>query len=349
MNARGMVTILTLCLLGTMVLPGSLGAVEGKAPVDYVDPFIGTGVYKAEGVMGEGNTFPGPTRPHGMVQLSPDTDRHFAGYMYHDEYIEGFSHTHVTGTGCWGFGNILVMPRTGSVPFYERGYRSGFSHDTVTLEQSGVRAELTATTRTGFHRYTFPASDEARILLDVSHHLDNSSNDPIDGSIQIKDQQTLTGFVTVPYPFCNGQTPYTVHFAMKVSKPFDSYGLWSGGIPKSGNVILNGTDIGAYLNYETEANEEILVKIGISYVSEDQALLNLTEEIPHWDFDRVRQEARTEWNEKLSRIQVEGGNTRDRRVVQDPLFDHLPGPALPDEALFLSRLEDQLDPAGEFG
>ncbi len=310
-------------------------AQEGKQPVEYVNPFIGTGVYKAEGVMGEGNTFPGPSRPHGMVQLSPDTDFHFGGYMYHDDHIQGFSHTHVTGTGCGGFGNILVMPGKGKPSFYERGYRSSFSHDSekaepgyygVKLEDSGVRAELTSTKRVGFHKYTLPDSGKYHIILDISHNLENNPDHPVDGSIKVKDKRTLTGFVTMPYPFCNGQTPYTVYFAMKLSKSYDSYGTWSGGIPRSGNVIQNGSEIGAYLNYKVAKPETVMVKVGISYVSEKQAMLNLETEISHWNFDQVREESKRVWNEKLSRIQVKGGSKKDKVKFYTSLYHAMLGP-----------------------
>jgi putative alpha-1,2-mannosidase len=301
----------------------------------YVDPLIGTGIYSVEGAMGEINTFPGVSLPHGMVQLSPDTDRHIAGYMYDDKNIEGFSHTHVTGTGCWGFGNFLVMPMVGPLKIVESDYRSTFSHKdekatpgyySVTLDDYGIIAELTATTRVGFHRYTFPQSEDVHIIMDVTHNLADSSDIPTEAHVEIVDEKTLIGSVTIPNPFCGGKTPYTLYFAAVLSEPYHSFGTWSGNKVDEDSRTQSGTDIGAFLNYKTKKDEQILIKVGISYVSTDQAMFNLREEIPDWDFDRVRKEARDIWNEKLNRIKVEGGNDDDKIKFYTALYHAFLGP-----------------------
>lgn len=199
--------------LFSMTVPSMSSTVhaENKAPVEYVDPFIGTGVYAPDGAMSEANVFPGATTPNGMVQLSPDTGRHIAGYLYSDNHIEGFSFTHLSGTGCWGLGNFLSTATTGGLKTSENSYKSKFSHDqesaspgyySVMLQDYDIQAELTATTRVGFLRYTFPESDTSRILLDASHTLED---DPVsDATIQIVDDETVVGSQTVPFPFCGG-------------------------------------------------------------------------------------------------------------------------------------------------
>ncbi len=329
-------SLLPILLVGSMaiVLFGA-GCVREKLVnyIKYVNPIIGTGVYSAKGAMGEINTFPGASMPHGMVQLSPDTDLHIAGYIYDDENIEGFSHTHLTGTGCWGFGNFLLMPTTGELKTVESEYRSGFSHESevvtpgyyaVNLEDYGIRAELTATTRAGFHRYTFPEAKDAHIIIDITHNL--ADDDPIGAKVEIIDKRTITGSVTIPNPFCGGKTPFTLYFAAIFSKPFSSYGTWNNDSINEGSHSQTGTDIGAFVDYETTAEERILVKVGISYVSEAQAVLNLEKEIPAWNFERVRDIARKTWNGKLNRIKIEGGTEDNKVKFYTSLYHSLLGP-----------------------
>ncbi|PRX41253.1 putative alpha-1,2-mannosidase [Planifilum fimeticola] len=330
--------IASLLLFGLCAQPFALAAEtpksgRGKEPVDYVDPFIGTDIYSEEGAMGEANTFPGAALPHGMVQLSPDTGRHIAGYMYRDKHIEGFSYTHLSGTGCWGLGSFLTMPMTGELKTTESGYRSAFRHETetatpgyyaVTLDDYGIRAEVTATTRTGFSRFTFPESENSRILFDVSHTLED---EPVSGGeVRILNNTTLVGSQVNPKPFCGGQTPYTVYFAAKFSKPFKSYGTWNGRQVSEGSNFASGNDIGAFVNYSTRQGERILVKVGISYVSEEQAMKNLNAEVPHWNFGKVRADARNIWNQKLGTIEVRDENEENKVKFYTGLYHALLGP-----------------------
>lgn len=310
---------------------------NGMEPADYVNPFIGTDLFFEGGAMPYGNTYPGAVVPFGMVQLSPDTGKNIAGYFYGDKYIEGFSHTHFSGTGISGFGNVLVTAMTGKLKTDEEGYRSSFSHDSeeaspgyyaVTLEDYRIRAELTATERAGMHRYTFPGSDESHIIIDVSHVLhDVPRYTPIDiifdSLVDISpDKQIITGYTKglCPITFAKTLTPYTVYFAARFDHPFMSYGTWSGNGVNVESTFEKGRDIGAYVTCSTSENEQVLVKVGISFVSEDQALLNLDTEIPHWDFERVKSEAREKWNEALGKIVVEGGSEEDRIKFYTALY-----------------------------
>ena len=161
-------------LLTTIISIASvIGYSQGKC-TQYVDPFIGTG--------GHGHTYPGAIVPHGMVQLSPDTRLDgwdgCSGYHYSDNYIYGFTHTHLSGTGCSDYGDILLMPMTGDPSPDNKKYGSHFSHAdekasagyySVKLTDNNILAELTTTTRVGFHRYTFPTTDKANVILDLKH------------------------------------------------------------------------------------------------------------------------------------------------------------------------------------
>jgi len=279
----------------------------------YVNPFIGTGIYSKWGAMGRGNCYPGAVVPFGMVQLSPDTgmENHFAGYHYEDRYILGFSHNHLSGVGCPGMGDVLVMPIMGSVKITEDDYKSRFSHDKeeakpgyymVYLETYGIKAELTATAHCGMHRYTFPQGN-AHIIIDVSHTLEDDP--PTDAMVEIVDNKSIAGYETIPNPFCGGKTPYTIYFFAIFSKPFESYGTWNGNMIFYNNKSQRGNDIGAFVNYSMRQNEVIEIKVGISYVNIEQAYLN-TKEIPAWDFDSIVAKAKQKWNDMLHVIEVEG-------------------------------------------
>ncbi len=299
----------------------------------YVDPFIGTGVYSKSGAMGEVNLFPGPTLPHGMVQLSPDTDTtHIAGYLAEDDRILGFSHTHPAGTGCHGFGNFLVMPVTGEVNITESGYASPFTKESeqaspgyyrVRLDKYDVEAELTVTKRAGMHKYTYSSPENARILIDVTHNL---GDDVSFGEVQVVDDQTVQGLATIPKPFCGGQSAYTIYFTAITSQPFSSSATWNNSSLQNGTKQTTGRDIGAILNFQKETNQEILMKVGISYVSKEQAKKNAIEEIPGWDFAEVRNKAKKIWNDKLSRIEVDGGTLGDKIKFYTALYHSFLGP-----------------------
>jgi predicted alpha-1,2-mannosidase len=318
-------------IVGVLAIASFSGCVAPKKEVArlpkedltrYVDPFIGTAVYARGGAMGEANCYPGAVFPFGMVQLSPDTGKHIAGYLCEDNQIEGFSHTHVSGCGCYGFGNILVTGITGKLETVEGKYKSRFSHEgeiaypgyyAVNLADYGIEVELTASPRCGFHKYTFPASAKSYILIDVTHTLEG--DEPVDAWVSIDpDEALVKGKVTVPNPFCGGKTSYTTYFAARFSKPFLSFGTWNGEKISGESREEKGDDIGAYLRYSTHPDEEILVKVGISYVSEGQALLNLDTEIPDWDFEKVKNDAKKAWNEHLNKIRVKGG-TEEQKVI----------------------------------
>ncbi len=306
-----------------------------KQPVDYVDPFIGTDFF--------GHTFPGATLPFAMVQLSPDNDTegwtYSSGYSYSDNTIMGFSHTHLSGTGYTGCGDVLIMPTVsdkimvvpGPKDDTSNGYRSAFSHEketaspgyySVLLEDYNIEAELTATKRAGFHRYTFPKSGKAPIILDLGHTIGGTSEDDI-SKITIVNDSLVTGV--------KSSMGVKVFFAAKFSKPASYYGTFDAGYytPESGASLFPykneeiGRNIGAFLIYQTEQDEQILVKVGISFVSVEGAQNNLDSEIDHWDFDRTRKEAAEEWNKELSKLEVKDSNDENKEIFYTAVYHSL--------------------------
>lgn len=302
---------------------------EGKTPYDYVNPFIGTG--------GEGHTYPGATVPFGMVQLSPETDappfrggfRYCAGYQYGDTSILGFAHTHFSGTGHSDMGDVLLMPTVGPLQLDpgtkenpDAGYRSRFSHDeesaspgyySVVLKDSNIKAELTATNRVGVHKYTFPQSDSAHIILDLVSSIYNYDGKVLWSQLRVENNRMVTGFRQTKGWAANRY----VYFAIEFSKPFESYGIRNEqeeqykGFGKTGKLLENYPDVAgrklkAYFNFKTSANEVIYVKVAISSVGIDGALKNLQAEVPGWDFEGVRAMAKRAWETELNKIIVEG-------------------------------------------
>ncbi len=313
-----------------ILLSATLYATE---PVDYVDPLLGTSDSRWL-------LFPGPTMPLGMVKLSPDNQGDVpgkvfwkAGHEYTVENITGFSHIH-----SWTMGGLLCMPAVGTLqtkPGLEKdpdlGYRSRYRHSTeeaaagyyaVTLDDYRIRAELTATTRTGVHRYTFPASDDARILLDLEFPTEYGFK-VLEARFRKVSETEIEGFSKQRATSWAPWNDYTVHFAIRLSKPMDSLGGWIGDSIRHDVEQLEGEgDVGAFVNYKTTAGEAIQMQVGISLVSTEQARLNLETELAPlgWDFDAVRNNARNTWNELLSRIEVEGGTRRDRIKFYSNLY-----------------------------
>ena len=310
----------TLILLVAVLFVGCNSSKDKKAFKDdilnYVNPFIGTA--------GHGHTFPGATSPFGMVQLSPDTGLEgwdwCSGYHYSDNSIIGFSHTHLSGTGRSDLMDVMLMPFVGDVKLQagtkenpDWGYRSRFSHDEewaspgyykVNLKDYDIMAELTVSPRCGIHRYTFPENINSHIILDLSHHF--STDSVIYTSLEVINNNTITGQRKTKGWGEPGEKYWSnqqLFFAMQVSKPFQSVNV------VTDDMIIEdkraeGKNIKAILNFETKQNEKVLIKVGISAVSIENALRNLSNEIPDWDFDEVLAKTQAEWRNKLSTIAV---------------------------------------------
>jgi predicted alpha-1,2-mannosidase len=294
--------------------------ISEKQPVDYVDPFLGTSSSRWM-------LFPGPCLPFGMVKLSPDnmdpTGMLDAGYEYTTESIAGFSNVH-----SWIMSGFITMPTTGKIKIKsgseanpDEGYRSKFSHEneeatvgyySVYLDDYAIKAELTATVRTGYERYTFPKSNNAHILFDLQIP-EETDVKIISAEIAKVTDTEITGFVKRAH----NMNDYPLYFVAQFNKPFDSLSGWKGNEMESDIEKISvheNLDIGALVNFSTERDEVVLMKTAISYVSLDQARLNMEVETKPfgWDFDAVHQNAREEWSKILNTIKVEGGSEQDK-------------------------------------
>ncbi len=274
----------------------------------WVNPFIGTG--------GHGHTFPGATVPFGMVQLSPDTRIDnwdgSSGYHYSDDIIYGFSHTHLSGTGIPDGCDILLMPTIGEPQFFAKdgdksvnGYASKFWHAnekaepgyySVKLDDDGILAELTATQRVGLHRYTFPRTDKANIILDLKWR-----DKVLEATQNTIGNRRIEG-VRRSESWAKDQR---VYFVAEFSKPFSTTVGNALGI--SGENSFSLGEVHRALTFSMKEDEQILVKVAISYVSIEGARKNLEAELPGWDFDKVRADAKAAWNKELAKIEVSGG------------------------------------------
>ena len=315
-------------------------AMSSRRFAGQVRPMIGTGWYI--------HCFPGATTPFGLVQLSPDTagpaqakwyrgglgtdlliydQDHCGGYYYGDNTINGFSHTHISGTGGRELGDVLLMPGIGPVRWNagspgfeheaqlqalgpnsgwvarEKGYSSRFSHQhetaragyySVLLEDSGVVAELTATTRCGLHRYRFPNSDQSHVIVDLVHGLPGET--VYEAQLHIENATTISG-----YRGTHGWArDRQVYFVLEFSRPFESCQVQRNGKVQVGNVgAVPGPRLKAVFNYQTTSDEPLIIKVGISGTGIEGARKNLRAEIPHFDFDAIQRQAVQTWNQAL--------------------------------------------------
>lgn len=349
------IQILSFCLLISL----SVNTYAQKSKKDYtqfVNPFVGT--------KNMGHTFPGATLPFGMVQLSPETDsinyeyegaynpdvyRYCAGYQYDDPTITGFSHTHFSGTGHSDLGDFLLMPTIGALQLNpgtadrpNSGYRSSFSHQKesaspayyqVELTDYNINAELTATNRVGFHQYTFPKTEQAHIIFDLISNIYNHKEKNVWTFIRVENDSLITG-----YRQTNGWArTRTVYFAMKFSKPIKSYGhqkldksiyqgFWRKFDESKNFPEMAGKEIRAYFNFEMEEAEKLKIKFALSPTSTRNALLNMETEIPHWNFERVKEESQAVWNKELSRIEAEMMTEADQETFYTALYHSFLGP-----------------------
>lgn len=316
---------------------------EEKDLVQFVDPMIGTAKM--------GHTYPGASAPFGSIQLSPDTDtipyavegqynpdvyKYCAGYQYDDSTIVGFSHTHFSGTGHSDLGDFLIMPTTGKLRLNpgteadpDMGYRSRFSHSeeqaqagyySVLLEDYNIKAELTTTTRVGMHQYTFPKSDQAHIILDLTSGIYNYEGKNVWTFLRVENDTLVTG-----YRQTNGWArTRKVYFAMSFNKPIENYGrnelgkqvyrgFWRKFDQTKNFPELAGENLKVHFDFKTSQEEKLKIKFALSPVSTEGAIKNMEAEIPHWDFEKVKAQTQKQWNLELNKVQIEPIN-RDEMV-----------------------------------
>jgi predicted alpha-1,2-mannosidase len=304
--------------------------------VSFIKPFVGT--------KGEGNTYPGPSAPFGMAQFSPDTENSLwataSGYEYSDGSIMGFSCTHLSGTGIPDLGDFLFMPQIGEPKLVpgskddpDSGYRQRYSHDDekafcgyyqVMLE-NGVNVELAAADRSGIMRFTFPESEQASIMTDLHHQLHGNRFKMIWSHVRVEDSQTVTGFHLV-----NGwgKERY-IYFAARYSRPFDDHVIMTDGKPHIYNTYrfrsrneASGQNLQFLAKYKTQKDEAIQVKIGISAVGANNAMMNLDAEIPHWDFEKVVLETQAKWEAELGKVEI-AGTQKEKETYYTALYHAL--------------------------
>ncbi|WP_166919239.1 GH92 family glycosyl hydrolase [Flavobacterium poyangense] len=330
--------------------------IEKRNLIQYVDPMIGTAKM--------GHTYPGATVPFGSVQLSPETDtiaygvngkyngevyKYCAGYQYEDKTIVGFSHTHFSGTGHSDLGDFLIMPTTGKLQLNPgtaskplSGYRSVFSHATekaeaayysVLLEDHNIKAELTATTRVGMHQYTFPKSDDAHIILDLTSGIYNYDKKNVWTFVRVENDTLITGYRQTS----GWARTRTVYFAMSFSKPIKSYGqgaleksvyrgFWGRFDQTKNFPEMAGHDLKLFFDFDTQEGEKIKIKMALSPVSSAGALENMKKEIPDWDFERVKKQSQEVWNKELNKIQIEALQKEDLVNFYTAMYHSFLGP-----------------------
>ena len=308
----------------------SIAACSAESPVDFVNPMIGTDAH--------GHVYPGATVPFGMVQISPDTRDNTwdgsSGYHYSDTSILGFSMNHLTGTGCPDLGNIMMIPTVGELKLVPGdkpgdGYRARFSHDqetarpgyySVYLPDYQVKVELTASARAGFSRYTFPATAEGHVVLDLQHGIGNKV---IEAQLTIENDHTASG-----YRKSDGWGGDKIYFfVMEFSRPFDSAGVAQADKDVPGNQTT-GKETKGHFDFKTKAGEQILVRVGLSTVSVEGARNNLHAEIPGWDFDAVAAAASKQWEKALSVFAVETPDNNLKQTFYTALYHTMVAPTL---------------------
>ena len=345
--AAGITAVLAL-VLAPLACSSSSEAARAPAPVPvstaasdlaaFVDPFIGTGDGVSPDPVGNGltgATYPGAALPFGMVQLSPDTTRNDPpGYHYTDDSITAFSFTHLNGAGCAAFRDLQVMPFA-SRPELGAPATDGFSHADEKASPgfyevklaSNILVDLTATARTGLARFTFPESADAYVRLASNNDADVVNVD-IDGfEAHVVGNDTITG-TRDGARFCAKGSKYRLYYAIQFDRPFDAFGTVTSGVEADGARDVSGINTGAYLRFSTSASRVVQMKVGLSYVSVEHAQANLTAENPAWDFDAVHAAALKEWNQRLGKIRVEGGEDAAKKQLYTALYHSLLQPGI---------------------
>jgi predicted alpha-1,2-mannosidase len=320
-----------------IVVTSNLFAQNSKHPVvnltKYVDPYIGSGFH--------GHVFVGASVPFGAVQLGPTNLSEgwdwSSGYHISDSTIIGFQHTHLSGTGIGDLGDISFMPTTGAIKVVkgtienmQSGYVSLFSHKDevvkpgyyqVNLKRYDIDVALTATTRVGMHKYTFPASKDAHVVIDLKEGI--GWDEATETYINQVDKYTVEG-----YRFSNGWAEsQRIYFTAVFSKPINSFLVYDSAENKSGTQ-LKGKKVKGVINFETTKGEVVYAKVGISPVSSANAMLNIKAEIPGWDFNKVMKDADKAWNMQLEKITIKADSVSQLRKFYTALYHTMIAPSI---------------------
>jgi predicted alpha-1,2-mannosidase len=305
----------------------------GETLTQYVDPFIGTGFH--------GHVFMGANVPFGAVQLGPVNMSQgwdwCSGYHYSDSTLIGFAHTHLSGTGIGDLGDITIMPVVGNVPIakgkaddQQSGYFSLYSHNdeiarpayySVLVKRYNIKAELTATERTGFHCYTFPASQESKMIIDLESGIGWDS--PVETFIQKVNDTTVTG-----YRFSKGwANDQRIFFTAIFSKPMKGFSVYDSSSLQT-KTEATGRRLRGIALFNTNTNEQILLKVGVSPESIENAAENIKIENPGWNFQAVRTDADRKWNAQLSRIRIKSSDASRLRIFYTAMYHTMIAPSV---------------------
>ncbi|WOD42666.1 GH92 family glycosyl hydrolase [Hwangdonia lutea] len=328
---------------------GFLSYIHAQKPVDYVNPFIGTSNF--------GATNPGAIAPRGMASVSPfnvagpqnlplekDSGWLSNPYVNENTFLTGFSHVNLSGVGCPDLGVILTMPTTGELKTNHLEYGSTYDYElakpgyySVMLSKYNVKTEVTATTRVGVSKYSFPKG-QSNILINLGLGLTNEEG----ATVKIVSPTEIEGMRNVgSFCYYKPEESYPVYFVAKFSKPADDFGVWktprtyegveAQWMPYNGKTRLYknyrkeviGDSIGSYFTYHFEKPTEVEVKIGVSYVSIENARENLEKETQSLTFNEIYKNTASKWNDLLSKIEVEGGTKDDKTIFYTALYHTL--------------------------
>lgn len=321
--------------------------VSAQEPVDYVNPFVGTTNY--------GTTNPGAVVPQGMMSATPfnvmgsednkyDKDKQWwsTPYEVNNKYLTGFSHVNLSGVGCPDLGSLLLMPTSGELNVKYTQYGSEYTDEVAVpgyysnmLTKYGIKCEMTATPRTSRARFTFHRRGQGNLLMNLGEGLTNETG----ATVRFVNDREIEGSKLLG-TFCyNPQAVFPIYFVMRIDKAPATRGYWKLQRPMQGveaewdgysgkyklytsySKEMSGDDVGAWFTFDTTEGEAIEVSIGVSFVSIENARLNLeTEQPAGTTFDQIRAQARKKWNEDLSRILVEGGTEEQKGVFYTALY-----------------------------
>ncbi|MDR1153217.1 MAG: GH92 family glycosyl hydrolase [Bacteroidales bacterium] len=306
------------------------GYSKSEGLLQYVDPLIGADFH--------GHVFVGTSTPFGMVQVGPNNIHKgwdwCSGYHYSDSIVTGFSHLHLSGTGGTDLGDVLVMPYTGEIRSergeqkdISNGYASFYTHDrevarpeyySLWLKSYGIKAELTSSDRVGFHRYTFPKDEQARVIVDLKQ---GAGDRALDAYIKQTDEYTIEG-----YRYSKGWSTHRVFFTMKCNKPLKEFAVFDDNDCKDGKRLQSPAAKGV-MSFGDRAGE-VMFKVGLSSVSCANAAEHIRLEIDGWDFAKAVKENSRKWNEELSKVVIETKSEPYKRVFYTSFYHTMIDPAL---------------------
>ena len=298
--------------------------------VRFVDPFIGSG--------GHGHVFVGANVPFGGVQVGPTNFNKgwdwSSSYHYSDSIVKGFCHLNVSGTGMSDLGELTIMPANGELKInagtqnnHMKGYSSLYSKDkekvspgfySVFLDRYGITVDLTATERSGLHKYSFPKSERSRVIIDLG---EGSADRPTETYLRKVNDTLFEG-----YRFSKGwASDQREFFSLIISKPVKEFILYDGGRKIKKNET-KGKYVKGFLEFSTVKGETVYVKMGVSNVSMKNGLENLLHEIPDWDFDKVHRNAKAKWNNELSKIKIETTDPKKKKIFYTAMYHSMIAP-----------------------